>query len=72
MINFLTKNNLRDLRKKKGLSQWKLGLFSGVQQSRISLLEQGLPPNSEEMMKIANTLGVNASDIWNDKDGVAD
>lgn len=44
-------DNLRELRKRKGLSQKELAERAGVDQSYISLLERGLSRPSDEVLK---------------------
>lgn len=58
-------NHLREIRTSKRITQFQLRLASGVHQSKISLIENGLvQPNEDEKKKIANALGVGAEEIW--------
>ena len=49
--------NLKRIRFEKGLTQWKLSLLSGVMQSRISLIENGLvKPTIKEIEGLESAL----------------
>jgi transcriptional regulator with XRE-family HTH domain len=50
---------LRLERIKRGWTQDDLGLRSGVPQYRISLIERGLTPNSDEAQRLCAALGLN-------------
>jgi transcriptional regulator with XRE-family HTH domain len=57
-------NNLREIRKSKGISQWSLAQRSKVHQSRISLAENGLVElTREEKKRLTDALGVDATEI---------
>jgi predicted transcriptional regulator len=62
--------NLRQARKKKEISQWKLAFISGVHQSRISLAENGLyVPNQAETEKLCEALKINSRAIqWSEQE----
>ncbi len=55
---------LRELRTKKGLSQEKLALESGVHRTYISQLERGLKsPSLKMVFALSRTLGSNPADL---------
>ncbi len=55
---------LRELRKKRGLSQEDLGFESGYHRTYISLLERGhRTPSLEAIFKLAGALGVEPLEI---------
>lgn len=60
----LVQNRLVDLRKNLDLPQWKVALASGVKDSRLSQLENGLPPSPLDVQRLSVFFGVPASDIW--------
>ena len=58
-------NKLYEARAMQRISQYVIALKTGIQQSRISLIENELvTPRKEEMEKIAMALGVQAHDIF--------
>ena len=59
---------LREGRFKKRLSQWDLKLKTGINQTKISLIERGyVSPTQEEKVKLAKALGVREDDLtWPD------
>ena len=58
-------NKLKEVRFFKRVSQPLLALKTGIQQSRISLIENELvTPKVAERSKIANALGVKVQDIF--------
>lgn len=58
-------NQLKVIRAGKRLSQFQLGLMTGLLQSRLSLIENDLIlPQSEEKQKIGKALGVRPEEIW--------
>jgi transcriptional regulator with XRE-family HTH domain len=54
---------LREIRFRKRISQWELSRISGVHQSRISLIENGHSPKSDERERLVKQLKINISDI---------
>ena len=60
-------NKLREIRVVKRISQFQLRLSTGIHQSKISLIENGLiEPREDEKKKLARALGVRQEDIWNE------
>ena len=58
-------NRLYETRVLRRVSQYVIALKTGVQQSRISLIENELvTPREEEKKKIAKALGVKVQDIF--------
>jgi DNA-binding XRE family transcriptional regulator len=58
-------NRLREVRVLRRISQYVLALQTGIQQSRISLIENELiTPKEEEKQKIAKALGVKVEAIF--------
>ena len=56
--------NLREVRFKKRKTQYDICKFSGVPQSKISLIERGYAsPTRKEKFAIAKALGVDSKDI---------
>lgn len=51
-------NRLRELRVRKNITQRQLAELVGTNQSRISLIEHGLHPTTEEVKKITRALGL--------------
>ena len=59
------KNNLRAIRKARGLTQTQLSLCSRVHQPDISRIESGLiKPWPAAMIRLANALGAGLSDVF--------
>jgi transcriptional regulator with XRE-family HTH domain len=59
------KNQLRSIRKKQKISQARLMGLTGVNQTRISFIENGYIKGTEkERSRLANALGVNTSDVF--------
>ena len=55
---------LRELRKKRGLSQERLALEAGIDRTFVSLLERGLrQPTLRTMFTLGRTLGVKPDEI---------
>ena len=55
---------LRELRKKRGLSQERLALEAGIDRTFVSLLERGLrQPTLRTMFTLGRTLGVQPDEI---------
>ena len=63
------KMNLREIRFKKRLTQYDICKFSGVPQSKISLIERGYAsPTRKEKLAIAKALEVNPEEInWEEE-----
>jgi transcriptional regulator with XRE-family HTH domain len=60
-------NKLRETRVIKRVSQFQLRLLSGVHQSKISLIENGLvQPRPEEMKKLARALNVTPAELFSE------
>lgn len=58
-------NRLREVRVIKRVSQFQLRLLSGVHQSKISLIENGLmEPRIDEARKLSKALGVRPEEIF--------
>jgi transcriptional regulator with XRE-family HTH domain len=59
------KNQLRSIRKKQKISQARLMGMSGVNQTRISFIENGyIKGTSEERARLANALDLKTSEIF--------
>ena len=54
---------LKELRKKKGLSQAKLAKLANVDQPQISSWENGRTPTIESLTRIAKALGVKPGEL---------
>jgi DNA-binding Xre family transcriptional regulator len=52
---------LAELRRKKGLSQTKLAMLSGVTQQQLSRLEKGGNCNINTFLRVCSSLGVDVS-----------
>lgn len=67
-------NKIRQLRRIKGYSQFKLAELSDVSDSLIAKIEQGKVPNLSVLMlrKIANGLDITLSDFFTDDSTVTD
>jgi transcriptional regulator with XRE-family HTH domain len=58
-------NKLREVRVVKRISQFRLGLDTGIHQSKISLIENGLvEPREDERKRLAKALKVKVEEIW--------
>ena len=58
-------NRLKVIRADQRVTQFKLGLMTGILQSRLSLIENGLiEPREDEKNRIAMALGVDPEKIW--------
>lgn len=58
------KMNLREIRFKRGMTQYDINRHSGIHQSRISLIERGyVSPKLKEKHAIAKALRVNPDEI---------
>jgi len=62
----LVRTRLFGLRQATGLPQWKIALASGVKDSRLSKLENGLPPTAMDINRLTAFYEVSASEIWPD------
>ena len=61
-------NKLYETRVLKRVSQYVIALQTGIQQSRISLIENELViPRGDEKKKIAKALGVKVQDIFTEE-----
>lgn len=59
-------NRLREVRVVKRVSQFQLRLQTGIHQSKVSLIENGLvTPREDEKKRLAKALGVKPEEIWN-------
>lgn len=59
---------LKEIRKRKGLSQLKLEELSGIAQSTISTIERGATPNVQIANRLAQALNVSIEDLVIDKE----
>jgi transcriptional regulator with XRE-family HTH domain len=60
-----TMNRLREARVLKRITQFQLRLSTGIHQSKISMIENGLiEPRSDERQRLAKALGVRPEEIW--------
>jgi len=58
-------NRLREIRVINRTTQFQLRLATGIHQSKISLIENGLiKPRDDEKKKIAKALRVRSDEIW--------
>jgi transcriptional regulator with XRE-family HTH domain len=58
-------NKLRDVRVLKRIIQFQLRIATGIHQSKISMIENGLiEPRDDEKKKLAKALGVRAEEIF--------
>lgn len=58
-------NKPREIRVTKRITQFQLRLLTGIHQSKISMIENGLvEPTEDEKKKIAKALGVGTEEIW--------
>lgn len=58
------KNCLAEIRKKQNLSQEKLAKIVGISRPALSNIENGVNPNGDTMLKIAQALGKPAHEIF--------
>ena len=67
-------NKLREIRVVKRVTQFQLRLLTGIHQSKISLIENGLvEPREDERKRLAKALHVKVEEIWvsdNDKEAI--
>lgn len=65
--------NIRYFRNRKGISQEVLGEKVGLSKSQISQIETGAKSTSvERLSKIADVLGINVSDLYDEEDKIKD
>ena len=58
-------NRLREIRVVKRITQFQLRLSTGIHQSKISMIENGLvDPREDEKKRLAKALGVRMEEIW--------
>lgn len=58
-------NNLRTIRRAKGLALWGLAARAGVSATTLSAIERwGYLPGPDVRRRIAGAMGVSAPDIW--------
>ena len=58
-------NNLRTIRRTKGLALWGLAARAGVSATTLSAVERwGYLPGADVRRRVAEALGVGAPDIW--------
>jgi transcriptional regulator with XRE-family HTH domain len=61
-------NKLRETRVVRRVTQFQLRLITGIHQSKLSMIENGLiEPREDERQKIAKALHVKLEEIWNDE-----
>ena len=60
-------NKLREIRVVKKISQFQMRIATGIHQSKISLIENGLiEPRDDEKKRLAKALGRRPEEIWED------
>ena len=58
---------LREVRRAKDVTQFQLRIATGIHQSKISMIENGLiDPREDEKKKLARALGVRPEEIWSE------
>jgi transcriptional regulator with XRE-family HTH domain len=58
-------NRLKEIRARKGMTQFRLRLDTGIHQSKISLAENDyIQLTAQEKQRIAKALGVTVGEIW--------
>lgn len=58
-------NRLKVIRADKRITQFKLGLLTGILQSKLSLIENSLiEPGDDEKQRLAEALGVKQEEIF--------
>ena len=63
------KNNLRELRKAKGLSQLRLAMVTGIQPCEISRIENGWTyPYPSWRKRLARALGTDEASLFGEKE----
>ena len=59
------KNQLKAVRRERGLAIWGLSVISGVSPSLLTAIEKwGYVPTANTQQRIAEALGVQVEDIW--------
>ena len=66
MKNGLCKTRLLKMRKALKLAQWIVAAGSGVDGSRLSILERGAPPRTSEIEKLTAYYKLDRDCIWPD------
>lgn len=62
-------NRLREKRVVKRITQFKLRLATGIHQSRISLIENGLvQPRADEINRLAEALDLEPEELFKNED----
>ena len=56
--------NLKDIRKRQGLTQVELAELSGVSQSKIAFIENNKMKVLDEILQLADTLGVSTDELF--------
>ncbi len=70
LLGGFTMNKLREMRVIKRVSQFQLRLATGIHQSKISMIENGLiDPGEDEKEKLAKALGAAVEEIFQEKGG---
>jgi transcriptional regulator with XRE-family HTH domain len=63
-------NKLRETKVVKRITQFQLRIATGIHQSKISMIENGLvDPREDEKEKLAKALGVAVKEIFREKGG---
>ena len=58
-------NNIKKLRKERGLSQFQLAMLSGLSKSTISDIENGIHiPNQRSMILISHSLNLHVCNVF--------
>lgn len=58
-------NKLREVRVLRRITQFQLRVSTGIHQSKISMIENGLiKPSEDERRRLAKALGVGSEQIW--------
>lgn len=59
------RNNLREVRAVRRITQFQLRVSTGIHQSKISMIENGLiEPREDEKQRLAKALEVKPEKIW--------
>lgn len=63
-LQLVLSDNIKQLRKARGLAQERLGLESGVDRTMVSKVERRIAnPTLDMLVKLANTLEVSVADL---------
>lgn len=63
-LQLVLSDNIKQLRKARGLAQERLGLESGVDRTMVSKVERRIAnPTLDMLVKLANTLEVSVTDL---------